>query len=62
MISQKTQLTTSVGGREHAYQCDPGCALPEVLEALNTFRSYIYGRIKEAEEKMQKPMQEPAGE
>lgn len=50
MIGQKIQLQTQVGGRDHTYQCDPTCPLTDVLDALNVFRSYIYGRIKETEE------------
>lgn len=50
MIKQKTVLETKIGDREHVYLCDPSSSLPEVFQALNEFRSYVYGRIKEAEE------------
>jgi len=50
MISQKTQLQTKVQGKDHHYQCEPNASLPECFEALSIFRSYILGRIKEAEE------------
>ena len=50
MISQKTQLETKVKGLDHKYQCEPNCPLVDCLEALDTFRFYIIGRIKEAKE------------
>jgi len=50
MISQKSQLEVKIQEKDHTYQCGPNCPLNECLDALNIFRSYIYGRIKEAEE------------
>ena len=50
MISQKTQLETKVKDQDHTYQCPSTATLMECYEALNIFRSYIYGRLKEHEE------------
>jgi hypothetical protein len=50
MISQKTQLETKVNEKDHTYHCAVNTSLMECLEALNIFRSYIYGRIKENED------------
>lgn len=57
MISQRTQLETKVNEKTHMYQCDPLASLQDVLQALNTFRSYIVGRIKESEDQ-QKPSED----
>lgn len=51
MLSQKSQLMTKVNDKEHVFQCDPSASLAEVLQALDFFRSYVYGRIKEDEDK-----------
>jgi hypothetical protein len=50
MLSQKTQIETKIADKDHTYQCPNDSSLIACLEALNTFRSYIYGRIKENEE------------
>ena len=50
MITNKTQLTTKTKSSEHIYQLDPNTPLEEVVEALSTFRSYAYGRLKELQE------------
>lgn len=50
MISQKSQLDAPINGKNHIYQCDASSTLAECFEAINIFRSYIFGRIKEAEE------------
>lgn len=50
MISQKTQLETKVQDQDHTYLCPTNASLVQCFEALNVFRSYIYGRIKEAED------------
>lgn len=50
MLKQKAQLETSIGNNLHVYQCENNTSLKEVYEALSVFRSYIYGRMKEAEE------------
>lgn len=50
MISQKTQLETKVNEKDHTYHCPNTASLLECLEAINIFRSYIYGRLKENEE------------
>lgn len=53
MISQKTQLETKVKDQDHTYYCPSTATLLECYEALNTFRSYVYGRLKEHEESQQ---------
>ncbi len=58
MIKQVTQLVTTIKDKEQVFHCDPSASLTDVLEGLNTFRSYVYGRIKEAEE--QSKPSEPA--
>jgi len=59
MISQKTQLETKIKDQDHTYQCPANATLLECLEGLNIFRSYVFGRIKEAEEANQpKPVQQ----
>lgn len=50
MISQKTQLEVKVKDKNHTYDFPPNATLLECLEALNTFSSYIFGRIKDVEE------------
>lgn len=65
MISQKTQLETKVKDQDHTYHCPVNATLVECLEALNTFRSYIYGRLKEYEEQSKvepNPTEEPKTE
>lgn len=49
MISQKTQLKTEIEKKEFTFHCEPNAALNEVYQALDMFRTYIYGRIKDAE-------------
>lgn len=61
MISQKTQLSVIVNEKEQTYQCHPQSPLPDVLAGLDQLRSYVYGRIKEAEEAA-KAAQEPKPE
>lgn len=50
MINQKTQLDTQVNQKPFIFQCEPNASLAECYEAINIFRSYIFGRIKESEE------------
>jgi hypothetical protein len=50
MISQKSQLETKINDKDHTFQCHSNAPLMECLQALDIFRSYIYGRIKEVEE------------
>ncbi len=50
MLRHKIQLETKTATGEHTYQCEPNVPLTEVYEAINTFRAYVYGRLKEAEE------------
>lgn len=53
MISQKTQLETKVNEKPFIFQCEPNASLTECFEAISIFRSYIIGRIKEADEQNQ---------
>lgn len=61
MQSIKAQIEFQVQGKDHTYLCEPNCSLPECYEALSMMRSYIYGRMKEEEEKAAEK-QEPAQE
>ncbi len=61
MISQKTQLETKINEKAFSFQCEPSASLQECFEGINVFRSYIFGRIKEAEEAA-KPPENPQGE
>ena len=64
MISQKTHLETEVNGKKFGFHCECTALLQETLSALDTFRSYIYGRMKEAEdmENSKQKAFEPSGE
>lgn len=50
MISQKTHFELKISNKDHIYQFDPTATLADIFSALDTMRSYVYGRIKEAEE------------
>lgn len=50
MLKNKTHLETDVEGRMHSYACEFNTPIDHALQALDTFRSYLYGRKKEQEE------------
>jgi hypothetical protein len=50
MISQKTQLAIKVNEKDFNFQCEPQASLQEVYSALEQLKSYVYGRLKEAED------------
>lgn len=52
VISQKTQLEIKIKDQNHTYHCPANATLLECFDALNTFRAYIFGRIKELEEEV----------
>jgi hypothetical protein len=54
MIRQKTHLETKINDKEQIYICENDTSLTEALQGLDTFRSYIYGRLKEQEDLKQK--------
>ena len=55
MISQKTHLETQVQDKKYIFQCEATAVLNDTLQALDIFRSYIYGRIKQLEDQ-EKPI------
>lgn len=62
MISQKTQLKTELEKKEYIFHCESHATLTEVFQALDMFRNYIYGRIKDAEDQKaqaEKPQEQP---
>lgn len=62
MISQKTQLDINVGDKNFIFQCEPNSSLQEVYSALDQLRSYVYGRIKEAEDAQKAAQEAPKSE
>ena len=50
MISQKTQLETKINERDYTFHCALDAPLNDAFAAVDTFRSYLFGRIKEVEE------------
>ena len=50
MLKNKTHLETDVEGKIHSYACEFNTPIDHAIQALDTFRSYLYGRKKEQEE------------
>jgi hypothetical protein len=50
MLKNKTCLETEIEGKVHSYACEFNTQIDHALQALDTFRSYLYGRKKEQEE------------
>lgn len=62
MISQKSQLETKINDRDYTFQCAVDAPLNDAFAAVDTFRSYLFGRIKEIEEAQKAPKEEPKHE
>jgi hypothetical protein len=60
MISTKAQMKTEKSTGDHVYLCSNSAPLQEVYEALTEFRTYVYGRMKEAEEQQKAAAEAPA--
>jgi hypothetical protein len=50
MLKNKTCLETEIEGKVHCYSCEINTQIGHAIQALDTFRSYLYGRQKEQEE------------
>ncbi len=60
MISTKAQMQSTKVTGEHTYICPHLAPLHEVYEALTEFRTYVYGRMKEAEDQQKAAAEAPA--
>jgi hypothetical protein len=65
MLKNIVEMETEVSTRKYTFHCEPNAPLPDVYEALNQFRSYVYGRLKEHEEQQkasaEAPVEQPQG-
>ncbi len=50
MLKNTVTMETEVNSHKFSFHCESNTPLTEVYEALNQFRSYVYGRLKELEE------------